>query len=113
MLSFLDTTLTSNLLWIVAGGSLMILLGIAYLRFWLDLPSRIRLQILLAASLMAGGALGLELVEIFLIRTRVVYTIVVGIEELCEMMGSVVFAYAMLLYMQSEIGHVKAIIRSG
>jgi len=92
--------------WVIPGAILVLIVGLAFLRFVRDLPRRTRRLVVLAGTLFVSGALGLEAVA-GIIRTSHAYNpdtqlplaILTTLEELLEMVGIVVFAYALLDYL--------------
>ncbi|MEK6206483.1 MAG: hypothetical protein AABM32_02470 [Chloroflexota bacterium] len=92
-----------NYAWVVPAGLLVVLLGLAYLRFLLGLPTRTRNLFVLAGVTYIGGALGSEMVsglrsEVF--GADIGYEMISTVEELLEMSGVVIFVYALLDYMR-------------
>ena len=89
--------------WTVPALVLIAILAVAYLPFLRSLPKRYLCLFLVAATLYLGGAIGVEAVGIGFkedlgpLSWR--YQIEVVIEESCEMMGIVVFIYALTSYL--------------
>lgn len=96
-----DTSGALYFAWVIPYGLAAIVLGLAYLKFWLAMPRDTRLLMLAAAVLLVGGAIGLELAE-GLWATHVGYGRVMRalclVEECAEMLGVAVLVYAMLGY---------------
>jgi hypothetical protein len=89
--------------WIVPAGLCVSSLALGYSGFLTSLPRRTRWLFLAAGAIYLGGALGLEAVSgematLFGERSPA-YHAVATLEELLEMMGVVVFLYALLDYM--------------
>jgi hypothetical protein len=65
----------------------------------------------LAAALYVGGALGTEMVEAVYVeahgRGTLAREAICCVEELLEMLGVVVFAYALLDYLRKHVGTVE------
>jgi len=97
--------------WVVPGIALVVVLAFAYLRFWLHLPSRTRLLVLVAGSLYLAGAIGVELIggrHADLRGTQnLTYSMIVTIEESLEMAGVILFVFAMLDYIRNSFGEVR------
>jgi hypothetical protein len=88
--------------WIIGGALIVLIVGLSYLRFLFRLPRDIRGLIVIAGSLYVGGALGVESIgarldELYGFK-NLKYSLVVGIEELCEMAGILIFLYALMQY---------------
>jgi hypothetical protein len=104
--------------WVVPGAILVLVVLLAYLRFLARLPKKTLLLFLVAGVLFMGGALGVEVLdarEAFLYETgarngeditgavRVWDLVLVLSEEGLEMLGVVVFIYALLSYISSYV----------
>jgi len=88
--------------WIIGGALIVLVVGLSYLRFLFHLPADIRALVVVAGSLYVGGALGVESIgarldELYGFK-NLKYSVVVSIEELCEMAGILVFIYALMRY---------------
>ena len=89
--------------WVIAGASLMAVLGVIYLRFWLNLPSRTRVLFLASAAIFVSGALGIEMMAGYYLSnygSNIGYSILVLIEESMELLGSSLFIYTLLNYLR-------------
>lgn len=88
--------------WVVAGGIVVVLFGLAYVGFLRGLPAKMRRLFLLSGSLYVGGALILETISMKLWdqfgQNTVPYKLATTAEEMCEMMGAIVFIYSLLTY---------------
>src|SRR5690606_22420776 len=86
--------------WLLVGIPLVILFGLAYLRFWLHLPGPTRRLFAIAAGLYIGGAIFIESISANFYSqdegASFRYLAVATVEELCEMLGVVVLIYALL-----------------
>ena len=100
--------------WIIPAGIFVLIMAVAYLRFFLDLPGKIRNVVLLAALLYVGGAMGLEMVEGLLNEQGrymdPTYTALVTIEETLEMSGVAVLIYGLLSYMRQQEDRIEIAI---
>jgi hypothetical protein len=89
--------------WILPAGVCVSLFVLAYLRFLSQLPVRTRRLLLSAGAVYVGGALGVESISGWEAAIHGEYTLayhlIVTLEELCEMMGVVLFIYALLDYL--------------
>ncbi len=90
--------------WLIVFVPLVILFALVYVRFLLHLPARIRNTVILAALLYVGGAVVVEAVSAnrWYVDGGVSfpYLAIATVEELCEMLGVVVFIYALLSYLR-------------
>jgi hypothetical protein len=88
--------------WVVAGGIVVVIFGLAYIGFLRSLSVKIRCLFLLSVSLYVGGALVLEAISMKLWdqfgQNTVPYKLMTTAEEMCEMLGAIVFIYTLLTY---------------
>jgi hypothetical protein len=88
--------------WVIPGTIVVLVMALAYLRFLAHLPARTRHLFIVAAALYVGGALGMEMLGGYVADELPNQTIVRGavatIEDLFEMMGVIVFMYALMSY---------------
>ncbi|MBV1854747.1 hypothetical protein [Catellatospora tritici] len=90
--------------WIVVAAPFVLVFALSYLKFLFHLPRRIRLLVTGGAVLFVSGAVGLEIVGAFIGRkvsddtgpgwAYLQYLMAASAEELFEMLGVVVFMYA-------------------
>lgn len=107
--SFLRSALnTSGFLyyaWVIPGIILVVICLLAFLQFLTHLPTKINRLFLVAGTLFVGGGIGMEIVngyyENFYSDQNLTYAFLTTIEEFFEMLGVVVFIYALLSYMSS------------
>ncbi len=82
--------------WVIPAFGLIAVLGLAYLKFLIDLPKPTRFYFLLAATMFLGGAVGLELLEGVYGTGNLMYNLFVTCEEALEMGGVIVLIWALL-----------------
>ncbi len=96
--------------WVLPAAGLLCILGLVYLRFLLHLPSTVRNRVVGAAVLYVGGAVCVEMVGGYFASTvstsSIQYALSALIEETMEMLGAVLFIYALLIYLGEKIGTV-------
>lgn len=97
--------------WVVPYGILLIIMAGMYFRFLFSLPVRFRYLIILAGFLYIAGALGGELVggywtELYG-QENVTYALITTCEESLEMTGILVFVYALMSYIASELSDLS------
>jgi hypothetical protein len=89
--------------WLLVFVPLVLLFVLIYLRFLFRLPPRTRNLFILAGGLFVGGAVVVEAISAnrWSLDNGVSfpYLAIATVEELCEMLGVVVFIYALLSYM--------------
>lgn len=97
--------------WVVPGILLICFLAIIYIRFLMILPSKTKILFVVSASLYIGGAVGMEIVggkyASLNGQENFIYGVVTMIEETMEMVGIVLFIYALLNYIRTHIKRVS------
>jgi hypothetical protein len=101
--------------WVVLYFVALVILGLVYLRFMIGLPAKTRNLFIFALLLFVSGAIGVEMLEGRYVemygRTPFFYLFLITLEEILEMVGLVVFIYALGSYINSELGILQ--IRTG
>lgn len=91
--------------WVVPGAIFVIIVFLGFLRFLTALPTKTRRLILVAGTIYIGAALGLEMVGGYIQdvygSANIAYIMEANIEEFLEMLGLVIFIYALLSYINS------------
>ncbi|MEH1976412.1 MAG: hypothetical protein V7L02_24980 [Nostoc sp.] len=91
--------------WVIPGAILVGVFAFKYLKFWLNLPHKTRYLFLIAAVVYVGGGLGMEMVggllRVDFGRRTLITFIGIFLEEFLEMVGIVIFIYALLAYLSS------------
>ncbi len=111
--------------WVIPGIIFALVVALAYLRFLAHLPSKTRILFLVAGAIFVAGALGMEMLSARLISfygyenlesipfsARIVISMQTAVEELLEMLGVVVFIYALLSYISSYVKEVSVQVRT-
>lgn len=92
-----------NYTWVVFGIFAVFIVTVLYLRFFFDLPKRSRVLFFLAAATFVGGALGVEMINAWIADSlgdrTIPYVAMTVVEEALEMIGVLIFVYALLDYM--------------
>ncbi|MCP5099322.1 MAG: hypothetical protein GY943_27530 [Chloroflexi bacterium] len=101
-----NTTGYLTFAWQIVFVPLVLVFALVYLRFLFHLPSRIRNYVILAGVLYVGGAIVIEGISAnrWYLDGGVSfpYLAIATVEELSEMLGVVVFIYALLLHARGE-----------
>lgn len=101
----LDLSGILYLSWVVVAVPLVAVFGLAYARFLFHLPARTRRLFVAAAALYLTGAVGLELPGSVLYEQTgsagLPYAVISAFEETLEMLGAVLFLYAVTSYAPS------------
>lgn len=97
--------------WVVPVSVLVLAFAGAYLRFLLDLPQVVRILFVVAGALYVGGALGMEMVGGLYADNygadNPTYATISTTEETLEMVGVLVFIYALLRHARKEVGELR------
>jgi hypothetical protein len=100
--------------WVLVGAPFALAMSLLYSRFIFRLERRTRWLVLLAGALYIGGSLVIESLSARLwdIKegTSLEYSAIGTVEELFEMLGVIVFIYALLDYIQQ---HIPVIVIQG
>ncbi|MCZ2822935.1 MULTISPECIES: hypothetical protein [unclassified Modestobacter] len=99
--------------WWLLAAPLVALFAAAYIRFLRALPAPIGLLIVVGGTLYVGGAIGMEMVGSWLADDRgttvsAAYVLATTAEEVLEMLGVVVFLYAVTSYAHTRARVVDA-----
>lgn len=102
--------------WVVPYGILLLLFLTAYLKFVFSLPRQTMSLFIIAGTLFVSGAVGVEIIsanEADMNGTETIYySVLYTIEELCEMIGIVIFCYALMNYLEAQGSTVQFHINS-
>jgi len=112
--------------WVVPGIVFTLVFLLAYLRFLAHLPSETRRLFVIAGTLFVLGALGAEMLQARVISSyamegwanvgglpKIAVGLLGSLEELLEMLGIVVFIFALLSYMSSHLPGITLRFRTG
>ena len=103
--------------WVPFGAIFVLIVALAYLRFLAALPVKTKYLFLIAGTLYVGGALGIEILggrHTYLYgRENFVYAMFVACEEGLEMLGVVVFIYALLSHLGSTMNGLQILVEDG
>ncbi len=96
--------------WVIPVAILLAVFLIGYLTFLMALPKRVRWLFLTAGSVFVTGALGMEIVGgkvLSMQLPKAAYVLSVTCEEFFEMLGVVIFLYALLAYLRSKLTNIN------
>lgn len=96
--------------WVLAGAAGVLAVGAAYWRFLLHLSPHVRRQVVIAAAVFVGGALGMEMVSAKFASSLGTGTLPYGLaslaEEFMEMTGVALFFRALLHHLAASTASV-------
>ncbi|MEF8797286.1 MAG: hypothetical protein V5A48_12585 [Salinivenus sp.] len=97
--------------WVVPGMAVVALFGLAYARFLWHLPDRWKTLFVVSGITFVAGAVGVELLGGWYVSTHrdwtIVYPLIAALEEGLEMIGTAMFLYALLDYLQDRVGAIS------
>jgi len=97
--------------WVIPIGILVISLAFVYVKFILALPKESRRMIIFSAILYLGGALGMEMMGGSYAHSHTIhnlpYNIIVTIEEMLEMGGTILLILTLANYLKDCYGSVE------
>lgn len=113
--NLLNTSGIFYLAWIIPYGIAMVFIGLIYIKFLLRLPKKTRLLFFTAAFIYISGAFGLEMIEGMVFersgdQRNLTMDILDTLEETMEMVGVVIFIYALLSYIADNLPDFKITI---
>lgn len=92
--------------WVVPAFVLLIVFLIAFRKFVLNLPFKIKVLFIASGAVYVCGALGMELIGGYIADTygyNTLYGAASSLEEILEMLGIVIFIHGLLTYIQSQL----------
>jgi len=102
--------------WVIPGLAFVCAVAIIFWKFLIHLPLQTRRLFVVAAIVYIAGVIGTELVAGWYVelytRNNLTYSFLAMLEETLEMIGVIVFVYALLDYMTVEVGEVRFRVRS-
>jgi hypothetical protein len=104
----LQTTGALHFAWVIPYAIIILTLTVLYARFVLKIiPRRTRKLMILSACIFIGGALGLELAGSYYFSKAgeidITFALMATVEETMEMVGVVLFVYALMDYMATQL----------
>jgi hypothetical protein len=94
--------------WVIPYAIFVVTVFVVYLKFLFHLPTRIRWLFLIAGSMYVAGAMGFEMIAANdWEQTKKIDAFTVTLEtleETLEMTGILIFIYALLAYLEAEVG---------
>jgi hypothetical protein len=102
-------------MWVVPYGIAVVVIGLIFLKFVRELPKTTRARFIAAGVIYLIGVLGIEMLgarEADLHSTyTVLYSMLYMLEELLEMLGIILFIYALLSHLTEETGPLSIVLQ--
>lgn len=103
--------------WVIPYGVGLLILAAVYFRFLLQLPARTALLFVAAGATFVSGAAGIEMVSGWYSQIHgsrnVGYVALQSVEEILEMVGILIFIFALAEYIDQRLGMLRIGISSG
>jgi hypothetical protein len=104
-------------IWVIPGVIATVFLIKYYWKFLNRLPGRSRFHFLLAGAIYIGGALGMEMVGSAYSKIHgqqnFIYALLATVEEVMEKIGTVIFIYSLLSYLENWNNEIDFKIKIG
>lgn len=92
--------------WVVPGIAIVLIFSVFFLRFFLTLNAKTRLNFIISAALYIGGAIGIEFLNGYYAELHgeqnLIYSLLSNLEECMEMAGIIIFIRGLLEYIASN-----------
>ncbi len=102
--------------WVIPYSISLVIFLLVYVKFVFNLPSKTRILFLIAGSVYVAGTVGMEIIGEFYSKLHAdnmtLVIMLTTIEELLEMTGVVIFIYALMSYIDSELEDIRLSIKS-
>lgn len=97
--------------WVIPASVLVLVFVLSYLKFLMHLPFKTRWLFVISGALYCMGVIGMEVIGgIFITwmgQDNFSYAMITNVEEVLEMTGMLVFIYALMGYIGSNVGPVE------
>ena len=100
-------------IWVIPYGILFALFSFKFIPFFLSLRNQVSVLSLISGGVYVSGAIAFEALNSWLVRTGQIsrssfyYELISGFEELFEMVGIIIFLYALMLELRSRFVRLK------
>ena len=100
-------------IWVIPYGILFALFSFKFIPFFLGLRNQVSVLSLISGGVYVSGAIAFEALNSWLVRTGQIsrsgfyYELISGFEELFEMVGIIIFLYALMLELRSRFVRLK------
>jgi len=101
--------------WVIAGAIFIVIFLLVFGRFITTLPKKTRQLFFTAGTIYVAGAIGTEMLGGYYVnqyqKNDMIYVLIFTLEEVLEMVGLIVFIYALLTYISCHLKIVDVGIR--
>ena len=100
-------------IWVIPYGILFALFSFKFIPFFLSLRKKVSVLSLISGGVYVSGAIAFEALNSWLVRTGQIsrssfyYELISGFEELFEMVGIIIFLYALMLELRSRFSCLR------
>ena len=100
-------------IWVIPYGILFALFSFKFIPFFLKLRNKVSVLSLISGGVYVSGAIAFEALNSWLVRTDQIsrssfyYELISGFEELFEMLGIIIFLYALMLELRSRFVRLR------
>ena len=100
-------------IWVIPYGILFALFSFKFVPFFLKLRNKVSVLSLISGGVYVSGAIAFEALNSWLVRTDQIsrsgfyYELISGFEELFEMLGIIIFLYALMLELRSRFARLR------
>ena len=100
-------------IWVIPYGILFALFSFKFIPFFLKLRNKVSVLSLISGGVYVSGAIAFEALNSWLVRTHQIsrssfyYELISGFEELFEMLGIIIFLYALMLELRSRFARLR------
>lgn len=102
--------------WAIPGGGFVVIMMLIYRRFVFNLPKRIKRMIIIAGLIYVAGAIGVEMIGCYYRglheQSDITYEFITTCEESMEMIGIMIFVYALMSYIDLRLSNLTLQISS-
>ena len=111
---YMDASGALYFLWVVPYGVATLILALVYVKFVWELPKDTRARFVVAGLIFLTGALGIEMLGAQEAELHGYYTVTYGVlyslEEMLEMLGIILFIYALLSHLAKETERLSVVL---
>jgi hypothetical protein len=97
--------------WVILAIPLVLIVAVAYFKFFLHLPTKMKILFVVSAFFYLAGAVGMEMAGGWFAENygenRPFYNVITTVEEILEITGIITLIYALLLYIHQNFHELR------